>query len=324
MLDKQSINDILTSFKINAECVDTKSQRHFAFYDLSLKEGCKIAKIKNCLPEIALKLKSRSIPFIDFIPSEGIVRLQVIEKNPETLPLDKMIESNPVPNGVLPFLIGEYIDGTPAWMDMAKNPHLLVAGTTGSGKSTFLHNLIFNSTLKDNIELFLIDPKKIEFNTYENRKKITSIVYSYEEACSILEHLYVNMEQRYNLLSKFKFDVADKTFPKTLVIIDEIADLILQDKGQKFEMLLTRLAAKSRAAGIYLVVATQRPSVNVLTGLIKANFPARLSCKVSSRTDSQVILDEQGAGNLFGKGDALVKTPSMELKRLQIAYVEGK
>lgn len=323
MLDKTEVSSILQSFKINAECVNTHSQRHFAFYDLELGAGCKIARIKSCLSEIALKLKSRSIPFVDFLPLDGILRLQVIEKDPEVLPLDEMLKKEKMPDGVLPFLIGEYIDGNPAWMDMAKNPHLLVAGTTGSGKSTFLHNLIFNALATENVEIFLIDPKKIEFNAYEGRRKINAVVYSYEEACSVLENLLISMELKYNLLAKFKFDVASKSFPKTLVIVDEIADLILQDKKNRFETLLTKLAAKSRAAGIYFVVATQRPSVNVLTGLIKANFPARLSCKVSSRTDSQVILDELGAENLFGKGDALVKIPSMEMKRLQIAYVKN-
>lgn len=322
MLELTKLNSILHSFKIKADCVATSEHRHLAFYDLKLAPSFRIKKLEGLLPELSLVLKTKTTPFLQMIPEQGIVRLQVVQANQDVLLLEKLYPKGKPTTGILPFCFGETNEGKPFWVEMNNNPHLLVAGTTGSGKSTLLHNLIWNAFKTENVELYLADPKKVEFEEYRNHDLVYGFAQTYNEVCSTLEHLFLVMEERYKILASSK--AAFEFFSKIILIIDEVADLMLQDVDKRFENLLTRLAAKCRAAGIYLVIATQRPSVNVVTGLIKANFPARLACKVASRIDSQIILDENGAETLLGKGDALFKNGETSLTRIQIAYVEKK
>lgn len=322
----EKLNDALVGFKIDAQCINARTHRHFGFYDLHLGPKCQISKIVKMSGEIALKIRSKSVPIVKSIPEEGIVRLQVAMSAPEPINFQAMYKSGDKPKGLLPFLFGETDDGKLLWNDISQNPHMLVAGSTGSGKSVFLHNLIANAARTPNTILMLSDPKSVEFAPYnraELRDFIPVISTSYDATVHMLEGLVHEMENRYSNLLRLGLQSIEQMrspFDKIIVIIDEVADLILSDgRSHRFEELVVKLAQKSRAAGIYLVLATQRPSVDVLTGLIKANFEARLSCRVSSRVDSGVILDHPGAEHLMGRGDAIFRNRNHNSVRLQIA-----
>lgn len=320
-MQELALNKVFEGLKINATCVSAYSHRHFSFYDVELGPGCMVSKLRHFSNEIALGLKSRSIPIVKTITEKGIVRLQVVNSVPETLPFEKMYSSAIKPEGMLPFLFGETNEGTHLWVDMAKNPHMLVAGTTGSGKSVFLHTLIANALRDECCYLHLVDPKGVEFMAYKDVAETFDI--TYDDTVNMLTNLAKEMEWRYTYLAKLGISSVEGyhggIFGYKLVIIDEVADLMLADKNKQFEIQLIKLAQKCRAVGIYLVLATQRPSVDVLTGTIKANFPARMSCKVSSRVDSNVILDMPGAEHLVGRGDAILKNNEYDCIRYQIA-----
>lgn len=327
----ESLNEVLIGFRLDAKCVNARRHRHFGFYDLHLGPKCQVSKIERMSSEIALKIRSKNLPIVKSIPEAGIVRLRVVMGSPQTISFDNLIKTASKPSGLLPFLFGETDDGELLWTDMAQNPHMLVAGSTGSGKSVFLHNLIANAARTPNTTLMLADPKNVEFAPYrrtELKGFIPVISSSYEETLQMLENLVKEMDLRYaNLLSLGLQSVEQmySPFDKILVILDEVADLMLSDgRTRRFENLVVKLAQKSRAAGIYLVLATQRPSVDVLTGLIKANFEARLSCRVSSRIDSGVILDHPGAEHLLGRGDAIFKNRFYNSVRLQVALANPK
>lgn len=318
------IDDILSSLKIKATCKSIKEHRHYKLFDIELAPGQSIKKIESNVREIGLGLRSLTVPFITTIPESGIVRLQVAMKEAETIHFDELYERSisVKPKGLLPFLLGEQANGEPVWLDMATNPHMLVAGSTGSGKSVFLHTLIANVKKRNDIMLYLVDPKNgVEFGQYA--KDCNSIVYNYAGTIKMLQLLATEVEERYNLFRQLGIkNLSESPFvvPKILVIIDEVADLMLQDDDRQFETLLVKISQKSRAVGIHMVLATQRPSVDVLTGLIKANFPARVACRVSSAVDSKVIIDQSGAEHLMNKGDAILNCNAFNNIRFQVAY----
>lgn len=325
----ESLNAALVGFRLDAKCVNAKQHRHFGFYDLHLGPSCQVSKIQRMANEIALKIRSKSVPIVKSITNEGVVRLQVVLDTPESINLDNLMSSSDKPKGLIPFLFGETDDGKHLWNDMSQNPHMLVAGSTGSGKSVFLHNLVANAARTPNMTLMLSDPKGVEFAPYRVNSMsqfIPVIATNYIETVDMLTELVDEMERRYHHLRNEGLQSIDQMFSpfdKIMVIIDEAADLILMDgRSHRFEELVVRLAQKSRAAGIYLVLATQRPSVDVLTGRIKANFEARLACRVSSRIDSGVILDHPGAENLIGRGDAIFKNRTYDSVRLQVAFAK--
>lgn len=326
-----ALNLAFAGLRLDAECVNATVHRHFAFYDVRLGPKCRLRQIENHAKEIALNLKSLSDPIVKTLRQQGLVRLQVVMGEPTSLSLLDLIRDNPRPEGILPFLLGETDDGKVLWADMAMNPHMLIAGAPGSGKSVLLHNMIANAISLKNVSLFLVDPKGVEFISYEVPELsyiVNQVVYEYNAVLEMLENLVDIMDQRYEMLRAMNYqsvEQAPQLFKPILVLIDEVTDLMLKDgKSKRFEKLIIQLAQKSRAAGIYLVLATQHPSVKVLTGLIKANFEARLACKVSSRTDSQVILDQPGADHLVGRGDAIIRSKIHDLVRFQIAYVDTK
>ncbi len=327
-----NLNSIFSGLKLDARCVGYEENKHMAFYDIKLNPGCRVRKIESLAPEIALCLRSHTEPIVKTILDKGIVRLHVTIKDSKILDFHSVycIDDKPK-DAFLPFLLGETDEGKLLWTDMSKNPHMLVAGGTGSGKSVFLHLLISNIQKliqnNDNINLYLSDPKRVEFDRYQNRKEmfgIESICNSYDETINMLRLIETKMENRYRAMCQMKIskiEEAPESFSKIFVIIDEVSDLMMMDKKHKtFEILISRLAQKARAAGIYLVLATQRPSVDVLTGTIKANFPARVSCKVSSKIDSKVILDRSGGEALLGKGDSIIKNSDNDYVRFQAAY----
>lgn len=320
------LNQIFGAFKIKAKCINYNSYRHFFYYDAVLEPGYKISKLNSFSNELSLALKA-PIPIIKAIPSLGVVRFHFTCRDAETLHFEKLYASSQKPeNFFIPFLLGESELGEPLWIDMSKNPHLLIGGSSGSGKSVFLHILIANALKLDDIDLYLIDPKKVEFNRYSLGSCVRSIDVNLESANQTLDKLISIMETRFEILNQLrKSNIEDvpHLFRKIVVIIDEFSELSLNEKGD-FEFKLIKLAAKCRAAGIYLTLATQRPSVDVVTGLIKANFPARVACKTASQTESKIILDSSGAEHLGGRGDCLIRTSTLDNIRFQAAYVGEK
>jgi S-DNA-T family DNA segregation ATPase FtsK/SpoIIIE len=317
----QNLNSIFKNFKIKAECVRFKEINNYFYYDLKLGPAAKIKSIENISNEIALALQAPSKPSIKILHEEGVVRLEFFKKNNQSFNLLECLNLYEKPNYNIPCLLGYQVNGLPLWMDLSQNPHIIVGGTTGSGKSTILHNIIANIIYYNSANIYLIDPKNIEFAPYQNRYFNINVFYDYHSALSLLNSLIEVMEYRFSLMRN---GVPESNFTSEVVIIDEFADLIMQDTDYQFYNNLCRLAQKCRAAKIYLVLSTQRPSTNIINGMIKANFPARISCKVSSHIDSKIILDSSGAENLMGKGDAIIKDNFRNLERFQVAYVSPK
>lgn len=314
-------NQILNSFNIKANCLSARQVDNYIFFDLKLHPNAKVKDIQKHSDEIALALQTPCKPSIKVLHEKGVVRLEFVIPRDKPLKLFDYFTNSGVPVGGLICLLGQSVDGKKVWMDLANNPHMIVAGTTGSGKSTLLHNIIANMLNYNNCIMYLIDPKNIEFHEYDKKiKHNVNVHYTYEEAIFVLDSLLDTMNERYNLMRAGK-QVSD--FPYLLLIIDEFADLIMQDKEDQFYNKLCRLAQKCRAARISIVLSTQRPSVNIINGTIKANFPARIACRVASHVDSKVIIDTSGAENLLGKGDSLLRDNFRHMDRFQIAYTDA-
>jgi S-DNA-T family DNA segregation ATPase FtsK/SpoIIIE len=319
------MNEVLSALHLDAKCVRAELNRHLAFFDV---ETTRVRKLELFSREISMKLRSKTEPIIATIPKDGVVRFRFAMSDADIIPFEKLYNSTKAPKGILPFLLGESDEGKPLWVDMADNPHMLVAGSTGSGKSNLLHVLIANALKRNDLDLLLVDPKfGVEFSRYTN---LAMVAKDYKETIVFLESLNEEMEYRYKLMANLgicSIEQDQDIFSKKLVIIDEVADLIVEDNKKdnpdrgRFEDLLCGIAQKARACGIYMVIATQRPSIDVITGLIKANFPARLACKVSTSTDSKVILDRVGAESLLGRGDAIINNSRNSYVRFQVAYV---
>jgi len=258
------------------------------------------------------------------MPELGVVRLEVIDENPHKIAFFEEIGKLEAPKGGVPMYLGSSVNGQDMWVDMAKNPHLLIAGCTGSGKSTLLQVIMANALRLPGVKICIVDSKNVEFKDYDRFDNI-NVATDYISAINLLSILIDEMEFRYKLMntkeiSSSSYGPNSEEFPHILFIIDEFADLIMQDDSKVFYNRLCRLAQKSRAAGIYCILATQRPSVDVLRGSIKANFPARISCQVASGVDSKVILDTGGAELLAGCGDAIIKNYNNNYQRFQVAY----
>lgn len=312
-------NNILQSFKIKATCVNYQGLDNYFYYDLKLFPNARIRDLQKFGDEISLALKAPCKPGVKVMRDEGLVRMEFVAPRKSVLRLFDYFTNTNIPKGEINCLLGQTVDGQRLWMDLAQNPHLLISGTTGSGKSILLHNLIANILNYNDAHLYLIDPKSIEFNKYEAVKKI-SVGYTYDTALELLASAIEMMEVRYEGI---RTGQSVSTMKPIIIIIDEFADLILQDKGDMFYTSLCRLAQKCRAARIHIVLATQRPSVNIISGVIKANFPARIACRVASHIDSKVVLDSSGAEDLLGKGDALIRDNFRSMERFQIAYTDA-
>lgn len=328
----ESLNKVLVGLDIDATCIDAARHRHIGIYDVKLNPRARVKSLESRATEIALHLNSKTEPVIKPITEKGIVRIQSVFSNPEKIPFEELYRqatsSIGVTNGFMPFLIGETYEGEPLWVDMAEHPHTLIAGETGSGKSVCLHLMIANAAKRNDVSLYLVDPKRVEFNRYSDSKYdglVNHIAHDYSDTIACLKQMVTIMEGRYDVMSKLGISSIrsrPSLFKKIVVIIDEAADLMIQDKKSKeFETLLVQLAQKSRAAGIYLILATQRPSVDVVTGLIKANFPARIAFKVASKVNSRVVIDANGAEALVGRGDGIIKSSVHDFVRFQGAFV---
>jgi len=331
------MNRVLNDLEIDGSCIRAERNRHLAFYDINL--ACKpsvLSKLERNARQIALSIRSKTIPIMRLVPDQGIVRLQVALENAQPVSLTSLLSGETIDNKMIfPMLLGESDEGKKLWMDMNSNPHLLIAGSTGSGKSTLIHSLIANGLVLHaarcrNVWIYLNDPKRIEFQEYKDnsvRGVIPEVASTYSETLKQLEGLSKMMEERYAKMIDLgirSIEEDPQKLPLVLCIIDEVADLMIQDKSRKLETLLVKLAQKGRASGIFMILATQRPSVDVITGLIKANFPGRIACKTASRKDSEVILDRSGAETLLGRGDAVLQNMKYSSVRFQVAYTTPK
>lgn len=322
MIETDQFNKILNSFNIKATCVNYKIIDNYFFYDIRLDPAAKVKDINKYADEISLALKASKKPSIKVMHNLGIVRLEFGIPRNSPLKLFDYFSNNEIPKGDLTCLLGQTVDGNKMWMDLSQNPHMIVSGTTGAGKSTLLHNIIANLYNYGNIKLCLMDPKNIEFCAYRDGKMNgMEISYSFDDCVKMIDELTELMDDRYKFIGNGS-KIED--FPYVVVIIDEFANLIMQDREGLFFKKLCYLAQKCRAARINIILSTQRPSVDIINGAIKANFPARISCRVASHFDSKVILDAVGAENLLGNGDALVRDNFRYLERFQIAYTNAE
>jgi S-DNA-T family DNA segregation ATPase FtsK/SpoIIIE len=302
-------------------------------YELRLGSGVKVGKVRNLQQDIAYALAATEVRILAPIPGKSAVGVEVPNTRPAKVTLGDVFQAYPDANDwTLPVGLGKDISGRAVFFDLSEMPHLLVAGTTGSGKSVMLNGLLTSLLLTTDprqVKMVLIDPKRVELSQFARVPHlITPVVTDIKKAANALAWAVAEMERRYEVLEKIGVksvegynDKAETQMPYVVVVIDELADLMMQ-AGAKVEDAIIRLAQKARAVGIHLVVATQRPSVDVITGMIKANVPSRIAFAVSSQVDSRVILDAPGAEALLGMGDMLYKPVSAARpSRVQGAFI---
>jgi S-DNA-T family DNA segregation ATPase FtsK/SpoIIIE len=326
----------LAHFGIDAVLVGEISGPRVVRYELQLAPGTKVSKVAALKDDLSYALATTEIRILAPIPGKQAVGVEVPNLAPRLVTLGDIFDDLPPSASPLAVWLGKDIAGNAVWTDLARMPHLLIAGTTGSGKSGCLNALLTSVLLRttpDDVRMILVDPKRIELGYYESIPHLlTPVVSSPKEASAVLQNVVAEMERRYERLSLVRARNlpeanralrarGEDTLPYLLVVIDELADLMMISP-QAVEDAVIRLAQKSRAVGIHLVLATQRPSVDVITGMIKANVPSRIAFAVSSQTDSRVILDTAGAESLLGQGDMLFKPlGTSRLQRVQGAYV---
>jgi S-DNA-T family DNA segregation ATPase FtsK/SpoIIIE len=326
----------LAHFGIEASVIGQISGPRVTRYELQLAPGTKVAKVAALKDDLSYALATTEIRILAPIPGKQAVGVELPNLSPNVVTLGDVYEPLPTTTSPLSVWLGKDISGAAVWTDLARMPHLLIAGTTGSGKSGCLNAILTSVLLRatpDEVRMILIDPKHIELSHFESVPHLlTPVVSSPKEASAVLANCLAEMERRYERLSSVRArnineanrafrQRSEPTLPYILVVIDELADLMMV-APQAVEDAVIRLAQKSRAVGIHLVLATQRPSVDVITGMIKANVPSRIAFAVSSQTDSRVILDTGGAESLLGQGDMLFKPlGTSRLQRVQGAFV---
>lgn len=330
----RDIVSVLENYNIKGEVVNQIEGPLLDIIEFSPIAGTKLKNITNSLEDIRRELCVTSL-MVTPSPSSSTLLFQFPKKSFDIIDFNQIINSKDFKDlnkkYALPINLGVDIKGAPIFDDLSKMPHLLVGGTTGSGKSVGLNTFILSlisSKLPSELKLVLIDPKKIEFSIYNNQKYLyCPVVTETNDAVNILNHLTTIMDERYELFSqnlckniKDYNQKSSKPMPYIVCIIDEFADLITTNPMVEKDVI--RLAQKARASGIHLILATQRPSVDIVTGVLKANFPTRLAYKVASNADSRTILDEPGAENLIGRGDCLYLSSKGELIRIHGAFIE--
>jgi S-DNA-T family DNA segregation ATPase FtsK/SpoIIIE len=343
----------LRDFGVEGEILEIKPGPVITMYEFTPAPGIKITKIVSLADDLAMALKAAPVRVVAPIPGKNAVGIEIPNRSREIVSLRRILASKEftTSNAPLTLALGTDIEGSPVVTNLAKMPHLLIAGATGTGKSVGLNTMILSLLYKNNpsdLKFIMIDPKRIELSHYEGIPHLLHpVVIDPREALPVLKWAVAEMEMRYALFKdhgvkgidsynkKAKKDNPEARttlatlkqqegepglLPKVVVLIDEMADLMMVNR--EVEVFIARLAQMARAAGIYMIVATQRPSVDVITGLIKSNFPSRISFRVSSKIDSRTILDSSGADQLLGLGDMLFLSPgTTHLKRVHGAYV---
>lgn len=356
----QQVEMKLQDFNIDAEVVAVHPGPIITRFELQPAPGTKSSQVSNLAKDLARSLSAISVRIVEVIPGKTTIGLEIPNEHREIVRLSEIISSKAFADSKSPLTLalGKDISGVASIADLAKMPHLLVAGTTGSGKSvalnTMILSLLYNSSPSE-VRMIMIDPKMLELSIYDGIPHLLApVVIDMKEAANALRWCVAEMDQRYLLMSKLKvrnivgfnkkvndaikaknpikdplhpqdseLPVADlQPLPYIVVVVDELADMMML-VGKKVEELIARLAQKARASGIHLVLATQRPSVDVLTGLIKSNIPTRIAFQVSSRVDSRTILDQMGAEQLLGHGDMLYLPPGTAIPtRIHGAFVD--
>jgi len=351
----RAIEEKLKEFNISAQIINVLKGPVVDTFELELGSGVKVTNVVNRTNDIGLALKGAQIRIVYPMKGRSTIGIEVPRNPRDVIYLDEVLKSEVFnkSNYRLPIAMGKDAYGEPAVIDLASTPHLLVAGTTGAGKSVFINTLLVSLIIKfspKNLRLIMLDPKQLELALYQRLPHLIMPVVTDPQIASVaLLWVIDEMERRYSLLKDFAVknidgfnkkvkssgpeltcritkyypDVEKDGFelPFIVVVVDEFADLMLSKSGKAIETSISRLAAKARASGIHIVLATQRPSTDIITGVIKANFPTRVSFRVFTNTDSRVILDGMGAEKLLGKGDMLFKQ-GVDILRMHSAYVD--
>lgn len=348
----------LLTFNVESSLGDRTTGPMVTQFEVIPAPGVKVNRIANLDADLALAMKAKSVRIVAPIPGRGAVGVEIPNPKPEIVNLREVLESPEFKRakGDLPLALGKDLNGRPYVSSLEKMPHVLIAGATGSGKSVCLNTIVTSLVYRhtpETLRLLMIDPKMVELSVYSRLPHLRhNVVTDPRDAAGVLKWAVIEMERRYGLLKanyvrsiaefnrKVRDGVTMKRFepdgpegfedrwiyqdgiiPYIVVVVDELADLIVTVQAE-VERPLTQLAQKARAIGIHLIVATQRPSVNVITGLIKANFPTRIAFRVASKTDSRTILDQNGADALLGNGDMLFLPPGQsDPVRIQGAYL---
>ena len=349
--NKNRIVTTLENFGIRIDTIEATIGPTVTLYEIVPAPGVRISKIKNLEDDIALSLSALGIRIIAPIPGKGTVGIEVPNKNKEVVSMYSVIKSPRFHDSRadLPVALGKTIQNETFVFDLAKMPHLLVAGATGQGKSVGLNAIITSLLYKKHpaeLKFVLVDPKKVELTLYSKLEKHflakmptedEAIITDTQKVIYTLNSLCIEMDARYDLLKAAKVrnikeynekfinrrlnpEKGHRFLPYFVVIVDEFADLIMT-AGREIETPIARIAQLARAVGIHLIIATQRPTTNIITGVIKANFPARIAFRVTSMIDSRTILDQPGANQLVGRGDMLISTGS-EVTRVQCAFID--
>lgn len=327
----------LRKFKIDGDVIRTYSGPVVTTFEFKPAPNVAVRKILNLQDDLAMALRAQTIRIQAPIPGKDVVGIEIPNSDIETIYLREVLESEifSTAKSELTIALGKDIVGAPFVTDLKKLPHLLIAGTTGSGKSVGINAMLLSLLYRNSpqtLRLIMIDPKMLEFSMYEGIPHLlTPVITEAKKAVNVLENLVCEMERRYKLMAASKTkniesynakmkEQGEASLPFIVVIIDELADLMMTS-GKDVEFSIARLAQMARASGIHLIVATQRPSVDVVTGLIKANLPSRISYRVGQKIDSKVILDQLGAESLLGRGDMLFTPPgSPGLVRLHAPF----
>ncbi|MCH5236651.1 MAG: DNA translocase FtsK [Muribaculaceae bacterium] len=349
--NKERIKHTLLDFDIPITSIEATIGPTVTLYEIVPDKGVRVAKIRSLVDDIALSLAAEGVRIIAPIPGKGTVGIEVANKDPQTVSMRTVLKSKKYQESKyqLPLAVGSTISNEVFIADLAKMPHLLVAGATGQGKSVGLNaiiaSLLYNKR-PDELKFVMVDPKQVEFSLYAKIEshylaKIPgaedSIITDMDKVVATLSSLCIEMDNRYQLLKEaharniieYNEKIKEKKLnpleghrylPYIVVIVDEFSDLIMT-AGKEVEVPIARLAQKARAVGMHVIIATQRPSTNVITGIIKANFPARMAFKVSSGVDSKTILDTTGAQQLIGRGDMLISN-SGPMTRVQCAFID--
>ena len=349
--NKNKIVETLRHYKIEITKIRATIGPTITLYEIVPAPGIRIAKIKNLEDDIALSLAALGIRIIAPIPGRGTIGIEVPNQNPEVVSMKSIISSKRFQEstGELPMVLGKTISNETYMFDLVKMPHILVAGATGQGKSVGLNVMITSLMYKKHpsqLKFVFIDPKKVELSIYSSIEnhflaklpgEDDSIITDIQKVKNTLNSINIEMDTRYDLLKSAharnikeynkKFisrrlnpEKGHHFLPYIVVVVDEFADLIMT-AGKEIELPIARIAQLARAVGIHMIIATQRPSTNIITGVIKANFPARIAFKVASMIDSRTILDTPGANQLIGKGDMLIANGS-NLTRVQCAFID--